>query len=61
MGSLEIIKRLKKAGWFELEKRSTGHRYFAHPVKKGKIPVPHPKKDLPKGTEKAILKQAGLA
>ena len=28
--------------------------------KKGIVTVPHPKKDLKKGTENSILKQAGL-
>jgi len=26
----------------------------------GKVTVPHPKKDLPPGTARSILKQAGL-
>nr|WP_326492720.1 type II toxin-antitoxin system HicA family toxin [Staphylococcus pettenkoferi] len=28
--------------------------------KKGKVTVPHPKKDIPIGTEKAIYKQAKM-
>ncbi|MFH3664037.1 type II toxin-antitoxin system HicA family toxin, partial [Acinetobacter baumannii] len=30
------------------------------PTKKGLVTIPHPKKDLPNGTVKSILKQAGL-
>jgi len=31
-----------------------------HPTKKGKVTIPHPKKDLPIGTVRSILKQAGI-
>jgi hypothetical protein len=30
------------------------------PGKPGRVTVPHPKRDLPKGTVHSILKQAGL-
>lgn len=36
------------------------HHHFKHQHKKGIVTVPHPKKDVPIGTVKAILKQAGL-
>jgi predicted RNA binding protein YcfA (HicA-like mRNA interferase family) len=36
------------------------HQQFKHPTKKGKVTIPHPKKDLPIGTVHSILKQAGL-
>lgn len=43
------------------EERVRGsHHHFKHPTKEGLVTVPHPKKDLPKGTVKSILKQAGL-
>jgi len=29
-------------------------------TKKGKVTIPHPKKDLPIGTVRSILKQAGI-
>ncbi|MDJ0572345.1 MAG: type II toxin-antitoxin system HicA family toxin [Pleurocapsa sp. MO_192.B19] len=35
------------------------HHQYKHPIKKNKITVPHPKKDLPLGTLKSIFKQAG--
>lgn len=31
-----------------------------NPIKMGKVTIPHPKKDLPVGTVKAIRKQAQL-
>ncbi|HXG29420.1 MAG TPA: type II toxin-antitoxin system HicA family toxin [Nevskiales bacterium] len=36
------------------------HHQFKHPVKPGRVTVPHPKRDLPVGTSNSILKQAGL-
>lgn len=58
MNSREVIKMLKKDGWFLV--RITGdHHHFKHPTKKGVVTVPHPNKDLPKGTINSIFKQAG--
>ncbi len=57
--SREIIALLEQDGWFQV--RSEGsHRHFRHAVKKGTVTVPHPRKDLPLGTVKNILKQAGI-
>jgi len=58
MNSAEIIKRLKQDGWFLHNVRGSHHQY-KHPQKKGRVTVPHPKKDLPIGTYKNICKQAG--
>lgn len=59
MNSRELIRMLEEDGWEEV--RVTGsHHHFKHPVKPGLVTVPHPKKDLPTGTVKSILKQAGL-
>jgi predicted RNA binding protein YcfA (HicA-like mRNA interferase family) len=59
MNSADIIKLLKKDGWQHV--RTTGsHWHFKHPSKKGIATVPHPKRDIPKGTYNSILKQAGL-
>ncbi len=54
--SKAIIKRLKTEG-FEIVSISGSH----HKLRKGTktIIVPHPKKDLPTGTARAIAKQAG--
>ena len=57
--SSEIVKVLKNEGWF-LHRIIGSHHQFKHPYKKGKVTVPHPKKDLKPGTIDAILKQAGL-
>jgi len=57
--SSEIIKLLKKDGWSLFNIRGS-HQQFKHHIKKGKVTIPHPKTDLPKGTVNSILKQAGL-
>lgn len=57
--SKEVIKKIEQEGWY-LIKVVGSHHHFKHPTRKGKVTVPHPKKDLPRGTERSILKQAGL-
>lgn len=54
--SRKIIKRLMDEG-FELISIRGSH----HKLRKGEtvLVVPHPKKDLPVGTARAIAKQAG--
>jgi len=54
--SRKIIKRLKVEGFEEVGIRGSHHKF-----RKGDkiVIVPHPKKDLPIGTAKAIAKQAG--
>jgi len=57
--SLDLIKMIEADGWYEV-RVSGSHHHFKHPTKKGVVTIPHPKKDLPNGTVKSILKQAGL-
>ncbi|MFJ3051767.1 type II toxin-antitoxin system HicA family toxin [Pseudomonas nitroreducens] len=59
MRSKEIIDLLIEDGWFEIGSNGSHHQ-FKHPVRPGKVTVPHPKASLPKGTVNSILKQAGL-
>jgi predicted RNA binding protein YcfA (HicA-like mRNA interferase family) len=54
-----IINILKKDGWFKVD-QSGSHIQFKHPSKKGRVTIPHPKKDLPIGTLKSIERQAGI-
>lgn len=58
--SKEVIEQIELDGWY-LVKVVGSHNHFKHPTKKGEVTVPHPKKDLPRGTERSILKQAGLS
>jgi len=57
--SREVIKRLTDDGW-RVVKQTGSHRHFKHPVKTGKVTVPHPKKDLSRKTLKRIAEQAGI-
>ena len=54
--SRKIIKRLKSEGFELIAVRGSHHK-----LRKGSVTliVPHPKKDLPEGTARAIAKQAG--
>lgn len=60
MNSKDIIKRLEQNGWVKVAQKGS-HVQFRHPDKKGRVTVPHPRKDLPKGTVKSIEKQAGVS
>jgi predicted RNA binding protein YcfA (HicA-like mRNA interferase family) len=57
--SQDIIDLLKEAG-FILDRVKGSHHIFRHPQNNKRAVVPHPKKDLPIGTARAILKQAGI-
>lgn len=59
MTSKELIKIIEADGW-QFKNTKGSHHHFIHPTKKGKVTVPHPKKDLPRKTVKSILIQAGL-
>lgn len=59
MTSNDLIKILKKDGWY-LDRVVSSHHHFKHKSKKGVVTVPHPRKDLLVGTLNSILKQAGL-
>ncbi|HXN24770.1 MAG TPA: type II toxin-antitoxin system HicA family toxin [Candidatus Dormibacteraeota bacterium] len=59
MSSREIIQRLEQAGWWEVAHHGS-HKQFKHPVKTGRVTVPHPVRDIPIGTLKSIEKQAGI-
>ncbi len=60
MNSKDIIKELKKDGWYEVACKGS-HLQFKHKTKAGRVTVPHPKRDLPKGTIKSIEKQSGIS
>lgn len=59
MNSRELIKIIERDGWMKVGSKGS-HWQFKHPVKPGRVTIPHPSKDLPKGTLSSILKQAGL-
>jgi predicted RNA binding protein YcfA (HicA-like mRNA interferase family) len=56
----DVIRRLEDDGWVQVSQRGS-HRQFKHPNKPGKVTVPgKPSADLPEGTYRSILRQAGL-
>ena len=57
--SNDLIKLLEQAG-FVLDRVKGSHHIYFNPENKKRAVVPHPKKDLPLGTAKSILKQAGI-
>ncbi len=56
----KIAKVLEKKG-FVLDRTSGSHRIYYNPEAKCRVVVPFHKKDLPRGTALAILKQAGIS
>lgn len=55
----DVIKRLKKDGWY-LDRIRSSHRQYKHPTKAGLVTVPgKPKDDLAPGTLNSIEHQAG--
>ena len=59
MNSRDVIKALKDDDWYEVGQVGS-HKQFKHPTKKGRVTVPDPKRDIPKGTLSSIEKQSGL-
>ena len=57
--SREVIKIIEADGWYEVVCVGSHHQ-FKHPVKVGRVTIPHPKRKLPLGTVKSIFKQAGI-
>ena len=56
--SFQIVRRLQAEGW-TLVKIEGSHHKFRCPENPMPIIVPHPKKDLPTGTARAIAKAVG--
>lgn len=59
MTAKEIVKLLKKNGFNKISQNGSHAKYFNPETKRTTI-VPMHSGDLPKGTEKDVLKQAGL-
>ncbi len=56
----ELIRLLKDDGWFEL-RQSGSHLVMRHSSKSNQIVVPsHGSKEIGRGLQKKILKQAGI-
>jgi predicted RNA binding protein YcfA (HicA-like mRNA interferase family) len=59
VSSREVIRRLREDGWEEVAQKGS-HVQFKHPTKPGRVTVPHPERDLPRGTLGSIERQAGI-
>ena len=57
--SREVLQKLYDDGWYEVGYTGS-HMHLKHPIKKGKVTVTHPKKNIPIATIKAIAKQSGV-
>lgn len=57
--SREVIRLLEADGWFLVNIVGSHHQYKHH-VKKGRVTVKHPDKDIPLKTLKSIERQSGL-
>lgn len=55
----EMEKLILADGW-AFKNQEGSHKNYIHPTKPGKVTIPFYNKDLPKGTENNIRKQAGL-
>jgi predicted RNA binding protein YcfA (HicA-like mRNA interferase family) len=56
----EILRLLEEDGWYLVATKGS-HRQYKHPTKPGRVTVPSkPSRTLPVGTERSILKQAGI-
>lgn len=55
----EMEKLILADGWM-FKNQEGSHKNYIHPTKPRKVTIPFHTKDLPKGTENSIKKQAGL-
>ncbi|WP_405236105.1 type II toxin-antitoxin system HicA family toxin [Lentisalinibacter orientalis] len=56
----DVLSALRRDGWVQVRVRGS-HRHFQHPIKPGTVTVAgKPGAEVPPGTLKSIMKQAGL-
>ncbi|HKM65046.1 MAG TPA: type II toxin-antitoxin system HicA family toxin [Acidisphaera sp.] len=59
MDSRAVIRALEAAGWVHVATKGS-HWQFKHPVRAGRVTVPHPKRELPIGTLRSVERQSGV-
>jgi len=59
MKSADVLRALAADGWVKVTQKGS-HVQLKHPVKPGRVTVPHPRRDMPIGTLRSIEKQAGI-
>lgn len=57
--SRDIIAKIEADGWFKVAQKGS-HVQFKHKTKRGRVTVPHPKRDIATGTLRSIEKQAQI-
>lgn len=60
LSAREVIQKLKKAGFIFDRHAKGSHEIYYNPVTKRRTVVPNHPGDMPKGTLKAIIDEAGL-
>ena len=58
MEGRSVIRILKRNGWYQVAQAGS-HIQLRHPDRKGRVTVPHPKKEIPPGTLRSVERQAG--
>ena len=56
--SRRLIRLLERDGWIRAAVKGS-HWQFKHPDRKGRVTVPHPNRDIKRGTVVSIYRQAG--
>jgi predicted RNA binding protein YcfA (HicA-like mRNA interferase family) len=57
----EVVRKLRKAG-FEFDRYAKGsHEIWWNPITRARTTIPNHPGDIPEGTLRAILKQAGIS
>ncbi|EQM70872.1 type II toxin-antitoxin system HicA family toxin [Pseudomonas tohonis] len=59
MNSRQLVKMIEADGWYLVRVKGS-HHHFKHPVKRGLVTIPHPKKDLLDKTVSSIKEQAQI-
>lgn len=59
MDSRDLIREIEDAGWFFVGAEGS-HHHFKHGTRKGKITIPHPRKDIHPKIIKEVRRKAGL-
>lgn len=57
----EVVRRLRDFGFGFLRQAAGSHEIWFHPLTRRYTTVPHHPGDIPEGTLRAILRQAGIS
>lgn len=56
--SRELMDLAMAHGW-ALVRVTGSHHVYKHPSRPGQVVIPHPRKDIPAGTARTVLRQIG--